>query len=130
MRIAVLTLSALIAGASTLRAQGAQAPADTAYAESAVQERPAMVPNSCQAPQYPIQLRQARVEGHVLLRFIVDETGRVDPASVAVVSATHSRFEAPARQAMTTCRFRPARFNDRAVRVTVMAPVDFRLPRS
>ncbi len=123
----------LAVGALMLCATGAyaQAQPDTnAIAESAVEERPAMVPNSCQSPQYPLQLRQARVEGRVLLRFVVDESGRVDPASMAVVSATHSRFESPARQAMATCRFRPARMADRAVRVTVMAPVDFRLPRS
>ncbi len=129
MRFIALALGALVVGASDLKAQ-AQPDTVAALAESAVQERPALVPNSCQAPQYPMQLRQARVEGRVLLRFVVDESGRVEPASVGVVSATHSRFEAPARQAMATCRFRPAKFNDRAVRVTVTAPVDFRLPRS
>jgi protein TonB len=129
MRTITFAVSAMILGATSLQAQ-AQPDTTAALAESAVQERPAMVPNSCQAPQYPLQLRQARVEGHVLLRFVVDESGRVEPASVNVVSATHSRFEAPARQAMTTCRFRPARFNDRPVRVTVVAPVDFRLPRT
>jgi TonB family protein len=129
MRFIAFALGALMVGATELKAQ-AQPDTTAALAESAVQERPALVPNSCQAPQYPMQLRQARVEGHVLLRFVVDETGRVEPNSVNVVSATHSRFEAPARQAMATCRFRPARFNDRAVRVTVVAPVDFRLPRS
>jgi protein TonB len=129
MRFTAIVIGALALGASELKAQ-AQPDTTAALAESAVQERPSLVPNSCQAPQYPLQLRQARVEGHVLLRFVVDESGRVEPASVNVVSATHSRFEAPARQAMTTCRFRPARFNDRAVRVTVTAPVDFRLPRS
>jgi len=129
MRIIALAVGALIIGASNLRAQ-AQPDTTTALAESAVQERPSLVPNSCQAPQYPLQLRQARVEGHVLLRFVIDETGRVDPGTVSVVTVTHSRFESPARQAIVTCRFRPARFNDRAVRVTVVAPVDFRLPRS
>jgi protein TonB len=127
--ITAVVVGTLIAGASEVKAQ-AQPDTTAALAESAVQERPTLVPSSCQAPQYPLQLRQARVEGHVLLRFVVDESGRVEPGSVNVVSATHSRFEAPARQAMATCRFRPARFNDRAVRVTVVAPVDFRLPRS
>jgi periplasmic protein TonB len=128
MRIVAFAIGALLASATGLQAQAQ--PDSTALAESAVQERPALVPNSCQAPQYPMQLRQARVEGRVLLRFVVEADGRVDPTSVAVVSVTHSRFEGPARQAIATCRYRPARFNDRAVRVTVMAPVDFRLPRT
>jgi protein TonB len=127
--IAAVVVGTLILGASDVKAQ-AQPDTTAVLSESAVQERPTMVPNTCQAPQYPLQLRQARVEGRVLLRFIVDASGRVEPGSMSVVSATHSRFEAPARQAMTTCRFRPAKFNDRAVRVTVVAPVDFRLPRS
>jgi periplasmic protein TonB len=128
MRIVAFAIGALLVGATGLQAQAQ--PDTTALAESAVQERPALVPNSCQAPQYPMQLRQARVEGRVLLRFVVEADGRVDPASVNVVSVTHSRFEGPARHAIATCRYRPARFNDRAVRVTVMAPVDFRLPRT
>lgn len=128
MRISALVIGALLGIASGLEAQAQ--PDTTAMSEAVVQERPALVPNSCQAPQYPLQLRQARVEGRVLLRFVVEADGRVNPASVNVVSVTHSRFEAPARQAIATCRYRPARFNDRAVRVTVMAPVDFRLPRT
>jgi len=128
MRILAFAIGALLVSASGLQAQAQ--PDTSALAESAVQERPTLVPNSCQSPQYPLQLRQARVEGRVLLRFVVDADGRVDPGTVAVISVTHSRFESPARQAIVTCRYRPARFNDRAVRVTVMAPVDFRLPRS
>jgi protein TonB len=128
MRIVAIAIGALLVSATGLQAQAQ--PDTTTLAEAAVQERPTLLPNSCQAPQYPLQLRQARVEGRVLLRFVVDTEGRVDPSSVDVVSVTHSRFEGPARQAVVTCRYRPARFNDRAVRVTVMMPVDFRLQRT
>jgi protein TonB len=128
MRIVALAVGALMVCASGAYAQAQ--PDTNAVAESAVEERPEVVPGSCQNPQYPMQLRQARVEGRVLLRFVVDESGRVDPSTVSIVSATHSRFEAPARQAVVSCRFRPARMADRAVRVMVMTPVAFRLPRS
>ena len=43
-------------------------------------------------PQYPELLRQAGVEGRVMLEAVVDTTGRVNRDSVRVVSATHPEF--------------------------------------
>ena len=76
-------------------------------------------------PQYPELLRQAGVEGRVMLEAVVDTTGRVNRDSVRVVSATHPAFVAAARQALLATLFRPAFVSGRAVRVRVRIPYDF-----
>jgi protein TonB len=76
-------------------------------------------------PAYPELLRQAGVEGQVVLEAVVDSSGRVQRASVAVVSATHAGFVEPARQALIATLFRPARVNGRAVATLVRVPFGF-----
>lgn len=76
-------------------------------------------------PVYPELLRQAGVEGQVVLEARVDSTGRVQRASVSVVSATHQGFVEPARQALPATLFRPAHVNGRAVPVLVRVPFAF-----
>lgn len=76
-------------------------------------------------PVYPELLRQAGVQGRVLLEAVVDTTGRVRAASISVVSATHPGFVAPARQALLATLFRPARVGGRAVSMLVRVPFDF-----
>ena len=78
-------------------------------------------------PAYPELLRQARIQGHVVLEVVVDTTGRVETGSLTVVSATHPGFVAPARQALLATLFRPGRGHGQAVRVLVRIPIDFTL---
>lgn len=76
-------------------------------------------------PLYPDLLRQAGVEGQVVLEARVDSTGRVQKGSVSVVFATHPGFVEPARQSLMTTLFRPARVNGRAVAMLVRVPFAF-----
>lgn len=76
-------------------------------------------------PLYPDLLRQAGVEGQVVLEARVDSTGRVQKGSVSVVFATHAGFVDPARQALLATLFRPARVNGRAVATLVRVPFAF-----
>lgn len=109
----------------------AQAHADsTALAESTVEQRPQVVPGSCAAPSYPVQMRAGRIEGRVVLQFVVDTTGRIEPGSIVVLQSTHRLFETSARRALQTCRYRPARFANRPVRVRVESPYNFRVTGS
>lgn len=68
------------------------------------------------APMYPPALEAEGVEGHVIVRFVVDSTGRVDMASVMTVEATNPAFERAVRDAMPQMRFRPAKVGPRPVR--------------
>ncbi len=78
-------------------------------------------------PAYPEMLRTAGVEGRVVVRFVVDTSGRVEPASLVVLEATHALFERAVRDALPRYRFAPARIGDRAVRQLVEMPFQFSL---
>ena len=79
------------------------------------------------APAYPDVLRMAGITGSVVVRAVVDTLGRVEPASIVVVSSGNRAFEAAARAYIFSAEFRPARVRGRAVRVPIQLPVDFRL---
>jgi protein TonB len=76
-------------------------------------------------PVYPDLLRQAGVQGIVVLEAVVDTTGRVLAQSVSVVSATNPGFVVPARQALLASLFRPAMVGGKAVRMRVRIPYEF-----
>lgn len=76
-------------------------------------------------PDYPEQLRRAGVNGRVLVRFIVDTSGRVDPTSINVVQSTHELFSDAARRALTRFRFLPAEVSGRRVRAAAEMPFEF-----
>ena len=76
-------------------------------------------------PVYPELLRQAGVQGRVVLEAVVDTTGRVLAASILVVSSTNPGFVAPARQALLATLFRPAMVGGKPVRMRVRIPYEF-----
>jgi TonB family protein len=76
-------------------------------------------------PTYPELLRQAGVQGRVLLEAVVDTTGRVQAQSISVVLASNPGFVAPARQALLATLFRPAMIGGQAVRMRVRVPYEF-----
>src|SRR5256886_2797558 len=65
------------------RANGIVVSGSEVYAEALVEERPELL--SAPPPIYPQLLRQAGIQGPVMLHAIVDTTGRVEPASVRVI---------------------------------------------
>lgn len=64
-------------------------------------------------PQYPFELRNAGIEGEVVVEFIVDANGGV--RNPFVVRSTQRGFEAAALQAIGKWKFRPGRKDGRAV---------------
>jgi protein TonB len=122
-RLAVTAALAAAAPAALAAQDGAAAP----VAEGAAEQRPQAVPGSCLQPTYPVQMRAARIEGRVLLQFVVDTTGRIEPSSVVVLQSTHQLFASAARRALLTCRYRPGRFGGRPARVRVETPYTFRI---
>jgi TonB family protein len=78
---------------------------------------------------YPPLLRDSGVEGEVLLRFVVDEDGRPEPATMTVEASSHSGFNDPAMRAMERLRFRPGQIGGQNVRVRVTLPIRFQLER-
>jgi TonB family protein len=70
-------------------------------------------------PRYPEVLLASRVEGEVVVRFVVDTAGRVDARTFTVVRSSHALFERAVRQSLARIRYRPAEAGGRAVRQTV-----------
>jgi periplasmic protein TonB len=109
------------------RADGITPPADAVYAEAVVEERPALL--SAPPPPYPDILKQAGIQGRVLLSAIVDTTGRVEPNSIQIVKSPNPAFDLPARSWVLQALFRPARLHGQAVRVHVTLPIDYSIKR-
>lgn len=95
------------------------------YEISAVTEVPRPISTSAFAQAlargYPPFLRNAGRSGEVVVRFIVNEAGRVRNARV--LRSSDRAFDAPTLEAVRHLRFHPARLNGHPVRVWVELPV-------
>jgi TonB family protein len=78
-------------------------------------------------PSYPPSLRAAGLSGRVVLQFVVDTAGRVEPGSIDVLEGAHAAFESSAIEAVLDARFRPARVRGRPVRQLVRQGMTFRI---
>ena len=107
------------------RANGIVVSGSEVYAEALVEERPALL--SAPPPEYPPLLKQAGIQGRVILRAVIDTTGRVEPASVKIMKSPNPAFDQPTRDWVVKALFRPARLHGRGVRVFINLPVDYSL---
>jgi protein TonB len=98
----------------------------TTYFEFQV-ENPAAQDRNSPRPRYPETLRSAGVEGEVRAQFVVDTTGRAEPGSLKILSATNELFAAEIRRAMPTMKFIPAMVGGRKVKQLVEQPFTFSL---
>ncbi len=105
--------------------------AEDVFAEDAVDEPPSTV--SCPPVEYPALLRQANIEGEVLLEFVIETDGRVQSALIHAVTASSATdvaaqmFVEQAKSMVAECRFLPGRVDGRPVRVLALMPVSFKL---
>jgi TonB family protein len=76
-------------------------------------------------PQYPAALASVGVEGRISVEFVIDTTGKVEPASINIIERTHPAFESAARRAITGSIFRPARLSTVPVRQLTRQSVRF-----
>ena len=74
-------------------------------------------------------LRSASIEGEVLVRFVVDNQGRVEAASIRILETTHSAFADAVRRWLLRSRYAPAEVAGRPVRQLVEQRVSFALLR-
>lgn len=78
-------------------------------------------------PRYPPVLQQAGIEGRVLVEFIIDTLGHVEPASLRILESSNPGFEAAAAETLRRSVFRPARVQGRPVRQRTIQAVAFRI---
>lgn len=94
-----------------------------AFDVSDLEKRPEAV--SQVPPNYPPELRKARIEGVVTLVFLLTEEGRVESAKVE--SSSRPEFERPALEAISKWRFRPGMKDGEPVRTYIRVPIRFRV---
>jgi TonB family protein len=110
---------------------GAAAPsadAERPFFEFQVDKPVTTAPGSA-SPRYPQILRQAGVEGEVLVQFVVDTDGRAEPATFKVLRSSHDLFAASVAKALPAMRFIPAEFRGRRVRQLVQQPFAYTIAR-
>jgi protein TonB len=77
-------------------------------------------------PVYPHKAKQEKINGKVILRFIVNRKGNVENAKV-VFSQPKGVFDAKALEAIRKWKFKPGKYEQQAVRTWVMLPIEFEL---
>ena len=95
--------------------------------EAVVDEKPERI--NTLTPDYPDLLRQAGIEGTVVVEVIIDTTGNAEPSSLRIVQSTNKAFEMSARDAVLKSKYRPGRVRGQAVRVLVQVPISFSIRR-
>lgn len=98
---------------------------DQVFMEAVVEEKPELL--SAPQPMYPELLRQAGIQGTVLVQVVIDTMGRAEPATLKIIKSPNPGFDQPTKTAVLRALFRPARVHGRAVRVLVQVPFNFTL---
>jgi hypothetical protein len=81
------------------------------------------------APDYPADLRQGKIEGDVLIGFVVDQDGLARPETMQVLRKTNSAFVFAVREVLPRLRFHPATIGACPVAQLVQMPFGFRIPK-
>lgn len=76
-------------------------------------------------PDYPIGLRASRLQGEVVVEFVVTAEGRVTDA--IVVRSTNPLFEEPALEAIRKWTFEPGRVDGKPVNTKLQLPIGFQM---
>lgn len=82
-------------------------------------------PKTPPAPVYPDHLRAARVEGSVLVQFVVDQRGRPEMSSFKVIKSSNAALTQSVRNAVASMSFFPAEWNGQKVKQLVQLPFTF-----
>ena len=114
-------------GISALTSTDVKIDPGQAFIEAVVDEKPERVSNP--PLDYPDLLRQAGIEGNVIVEVIIDTTGRAEPTSLRIIQSTNKAFELSAKDAVLKSLYRPGRVRGQAVRVLVQVPISFTIRR-
>ena len=127
LRLALLAtlLATLLALPGFLRAQGG-----VVYAGADLDAPPTLVSPENAARlltrSYPASLKRFGVTGTVQVQFIVSANGKVEPASVQVMSSTAPQFATAARSVVERIEFRPGEVKGLPVRALVLLPIIYK----
>ena len=79
------------------------------------------------APAYPESMLKRRIEGSVIVQYVVDTLGNADTTSFRVIQATHADFARAVKTTLPSMRFKPAIMANRLVPQLVQQPFAFKI---
>ena len=79
------------------------------------------------APSYPESMLRRRIEGSVIVQYVVDTLGHADTTTFRIIAATHADFARAVKTTLPYMRFRPAIMANRLVPQLVQQPFAFRI---
>lgn len=79
------------------------------------------------APAYPESMLKRRIEGSVIVQYVVDTLGHADTLTFRVIASTHADFARAVKNTLPYMRFRPAIMANRHVPQLVQQPFSFRI---
>jgi TonB family protein len=95
------------------------------FMEAIVEEKPSVL--SGPVPVYPELLKQAQIQGRVIVQAVIDTLGRAEPNTIKILQSPNPGFDQPSRNYVLKTLFRPARVHGRAVRVLINIPIDYKI---
>jgi protein TonB len=107
------------------RSRGAGIPGSDGIAFESGVEKPAFALPGNPSPSYPGILRNAGVEGRVVVQVAVDTLGRAEMETFKLVSSDHQMFTDAVLKVLPRFRFIPAETGVRKVRMWVIIPFEF-----
>jgi protein TonB len=101
---------------------------DQPYFEFQV-EKPVLAKEDNPRPSYPSMLESARVEGQVLVQFVVDTSGHAEMSRFKVLKSSNDLFTSAVKKVLPRMTFYPAEVGGHKVRQLVQMPFGFTVPK-
>jgi len=100
---------------------------DAVFVEAVVDEPPIRL--SGPPVLYPPLLKDAQIEGYVIVEVVIGVDGHPEPDSFRIIESSNRAFERSARNAVLGSVYRPGRMRGQPVRVLVRQPIQFNIQR-
>ena len=121
--LVVAALVPSVASAQTPVTQASNDASSQTYLDFQV-EQPVKIKTAA-APVYPDRLKNAGVEGQVIVQFVVDESGRALMESFRVLRSNDNAFSESVRKAVSSTTYFAAEIQGKKVRQLVQQPYKF-----
>jgi TonB family protein len=89
--------------------------------------RPDAMPELVSNPQLevPDSLQSMEISGAVVIQFVIDAEGHVEPESVEIVESPHEGLNEPVKQMFLGAVYTPAQFDGKPVRMRIRQSMSF-----
>jgi TonB family protein len=98
---------------------------DRVFVEAEVDTHPK--PIDIPMPEYPEDLHRRGVEGNAVVEYVIAKDGRVEDATIRVLSATEPAFGKSASRVIREARFQPAQVGGQPVRIRWQQVIRFQI---